>query len=576
MRSTTNILLVRTLITTLILCPLFFVNPGTCSASFTESRSYAYYFFLKGLMELSRGNISEAKKSFLETNYTDPDSSEASAELAIIAAKQNNTEEAIKWGSLALEIDPDNIEAKMLLAQIYNYIGKDKEAIKLLQEILAAEPENESALSMTASIYTRTGEDDKAIDAFTKLLKADGSRTFVTLYYLGKLYQKRGDTEKAEVSFRKAVKDKPDFMPAKVELARCYYKAGRIDKAVKAYKDALKGHANPDIEVEFIELLIKENRIMEAAQELQQMIHEGGEGSIKRALQLAINYIKEEKPDNAILILKIILESHPHHGQTLFLAGLAYEQKEDLQKAEKYFTLIDRNSLFGVEATIRLAWLLEKKGALNSALSMLDTSLKEKPENKELALTFASMLEKKGENKKALETLEKAIELHPSDAEIILHSAMILDTLGKKDKALEKAETALKIDPDYVPALNFVGYIYAEMGIKLDTAEELIAKALSFKPDDGYIVDSMGWVYFMKKEYTLAEKYLAKAHELEPEDPIIISHLGDALIALGKYEKALRVLKKGEKLAGDDIKTRDKIAEQIKTAQKKLWDLVDN
>ena len=102
--------------------------------------------------------------------------------------------------------------------------------------------------------------------------------------------------------------------------------------------------------------------------------------------------------------------------------------------------------------------------------------------------------------------------------------------------------------PENADALNYIGYTYAEQGINLDEAEALIKKALKLKPEDGYIIDSLGWVYFQKGNYKKAVKLLEKAVESNAEDAIIKEHLGDAYLknnlnnkALEMYEKALEL-----------------------------------
>ena len=97
-------------------------------------------------------------------------------------------------------------------------------------------------------------------------------------------------------------------------------------------------------------------------------------------------------------------------------------------------------------------------------------------------------------------------------------------------------EDVLKIEPDYPNALNFVGYSWAEKGIKLDEAEIMIKKALSKKPDDGAIIDSLGWVYYKKGNYQLALTELLKANQLVPDDPTIAEHIGDTYVSLKEYQ----------------------------------------
>jgi len=96
------------------------------------------------------------------------------------------------------------------------------------------------------------------------------------------------------------------------------------------------------------------------------------------------------------------------------------------------------------------------------------------------------------------------------------------------------------VEPDSPEALNFVGYSYADRGIKLDEAEELIKKALKLKPGDGYITDSLGWVYFRQNKLSAALNCLQEAHKILPADAAIAEHLGGRLRENGFKKRSRR------------------------------------
>ena len=87
---------------------------------------------------------------------------------------------------------------------------------------------------------------------------------------------------------------------------------------------------------------------------------------------------------------------------------------------------------------------------------------------------------------------------------------------------------AIELNPSNAPALNYLGYTYAESGTHLGEAEKLIKRALVIEPEDGFYVDSLGWVYYQKGEYRKAVDELEHAVNLTGDDPTITEHLGDA------------------------------------------------
>jgi tetratricopeptide (TPR) repeat protein len=115
---------------------------------------------------------------------------------------------------------------------------------------------------------------------------------------------------------------------------------------------------------------------------------------------------------------------------------------------------------------------------------------------------------------------------------------VVLDKLGERQGSVNQMEKVIALDPKDATALNYLGYTLAEMGIRLEEAEELIKRALELKPEDGYITDSLGWVYFKMGRHNDALEWIQKALERLPEDPQITEHLGDTYMALGRWREA--------------------------------------
>jgi len=144
---------------------------------------------------------------------------------------------------------------------------------------------------------------------------------------------------------------------------------------------------------------------------------------------------------------------------------------------------------------------------------------------------------------------------------------VVLDKKGDKEKGIEQMRRILEVHPEHADALNYIGYTYAEQGIRLEEAMGLIQKALKIKPDSGYIIDSLGWVYYQKGLYDEALKYLLEAAKLVPNDPTIIEHLGDVYLKKKMYEKSLE---KYEKALTLNHPQADKVKEKILQLKKLL------
>jgi len=124
---------------------------------------------------------------------------------------------------------------------------------------------------------------------------------------------------------------------------------------------------------------------------------------------------------------------------------------------------------------------------------------------------------------------------------------------------------AVELNPKNAAALNYLGYTYAEMGVQLDEAERLIRRALEIEPDDGFYVDSLGWVYYQRGDYRHAVEQLERAVELAGDDPTVAEHLGDAYGRAGKPRDALRLYQ--------DALVRAKEAVQVERLKGKVHSL---
>ena len=160
--------------------------------------------------------------------------------------------------------------------------------------------------------------------------------------------------------------------------------------------------------------------------------------------------------------------------------------------------------------------------------------------------------------------MHEVVELDPESHRVHFALGALYDESKDKDKTIEYMQKAIDLNPDYAAALNYLGYTYAEMGVELDRAERLIIRALEIEPNDGFYIDSLGWVYYQKGDYPRAIEQLKKAVHLVVDDPVIIEHLGDAYLKDGKPAKALRSYRDALKAAAEDGQAgriRSKIAE---------------
>ena len=160
----------------------------------------------------------------------------------------------------------------------------------------------------------------------------------------------------------------------------------------------------------------------------------------------------------------------------------------------------------------------------------------------------------------ALENLTKD---HPLTPKIFDRRGVSYERLGLWEKGEQDLLKSLKILPDQPHVLNYLAYSWIDKGINLDKGLEMLNKAMSLKENDGYIIDSVGWAYYVKKNYIEADKFLQKAVELLPSDPIINDHYADTLWMLNKNIQARYFWKYVLNLEGTQEELKDSINKKL-------------
>jgi Flp pilus assembly protein TadD len=222
---------------------------------------------------------------------------------------------------------------------------------------------------------------------------------------------------------------------------------------------------------------------------------------------------------------------------------------------------------------VHIAFILQEQGKTGEAIEQLNGVIQGDPENVELKYYLATVYEEARNFGEAERLLLLAIEKDPSNTRFHFRLGVVYDKQKKKDASIAAMRKVIELDPKDANALNYLGYTYADLGQNLDEAERLVLEALKYKPNDGYITDSLGWVYYKKGEYEKALAYLKKAGELSNEDPVIMEHIGDTYLKLNDKANSLKYyqksLSKREKEKDKDPE-KEKEKNELKTKIRQL------
>ena len=247
-----------------------------------------------------------------------------------------------------------------------------------------------------------------------------------------------------------------------------------------------------------------------------------------------------------------MLKHDTDQPELTFALGQIRKATGDNEGALDVFGQIDLNNPNYVDARIQIVSILESQGHFEEALAEIE-ALREVRPDRQLDFYAAGLRISTGDFEGGVALLESMLDGSDADTEIYYQLGVQYGTAGHHEEALQYMQQVLDADPNNVNALNYIGYSWAERGENLAEAEALIRRALEISPDDGFITDSLGWVYYRmaeslfeesRKEEAMqlldrAQRRLVQAAELTGGDPVVSEHLGDVLLLRGDKEGAL-------------------------------------
>ena len=239
-----------------------------------------------------------------------------------------------------------------------------------------------------------------------------------------------------------------------------------------------------------------------------------------------------------------------------------YDERLMYSQANKYYDSINKNSEMYYPAQIRKANNLTNEKKYDEAAKILKNLLKKNPKNFQILFNLGDVLRMNDNQSDAIKYYQEAIDsiFYESERHWPIYYAMAVsyDRDDNWEKAEESLKKALDLSHRHPQVLNYLGYSWLKKGVNVDDAVSYILEAYEKEPDDGVIIDSLGWVYFKTGDYKNAILYLEKASELNPQNAIISDHLGDAYWFGGRKNEAVFLWKHAltQKEEQEELNTR--------------------
>ena len=441
-------------------------------------------------------NIIRKKKLINDPNFFD-----ANLLLIIDGLKKNNFEDAHNYLEKIANFNTSKKIDSAILETLKSYIFLFKEK-KFLDS-----DKNFGNLSIISETFQSCYLGDKATESFFLSLLNDEQNDYSRYYFFYLSYLIENDRIEESIELIKEI----DYINSTLLLSqgKSWIENGKAEKIVKVF--SCKNHN--DIVSEFFFLISN----LYSSQD-------------------------DFKKSNFYLNLSIYLNSKFVFNLSLIAENQYFNREYD--KLKKTLKNFKNEDIFYYWYKIKKeSQIISKQKSKKDSINYITAALNkiDKPNNKFL-FDIASFYKNSEKYEQAIEYYSKILDSVDENSkirsEILYRRGSCYERLGKYKKADKDLLQSLEIYQDDAYVLNYLAYSWLERNYKIDKAIEMLETAYSLESNDPYIIDSIGWAYYLVKDYSKAEKFLKRAVELMPDDPIVNDHYGDILWSLNRKIQA--------------------------------------
>lgn len=512
-------------------------NSGT--ATITEPTAEFVYKYLLGEVAAQRGEFVLAGQLFLDLAKQTRNAS--LAERATQAASIARTPQlALPSAALWAELAPDSMPAAEAASQLFIAAGDLNKALPQMQKVLANEKVRANAFMEINALLARIENKALVLQTIQTLAKPypDLAESHFAIAQAAFFAQNRPLMESELLS---ASKLRPGWEPP-AQIRGQILAEKDPAQAIQFYRDFLKTYPDADqIRLVLARALIAQKNMPEAKVEFTKLVdkHQSNPEMNVIVGLLALDAKEYSYADRYLQHALQVGFKEPN--KLYFNLGRSAAEQQDTARALTWYGKITDGELF-LPARLAAAGLVAKRDGADAAITMLDQVDGLTIEQQAMVIqNEALLLNQAKRTPEAFALLEKAVQSMPNQADLMYDLALTAERLGKFQLMEETLYKVIKLKPESAAAYNALGYSFADRDIKLVEAKNLIETAIKLAPEDHYIMDSLGWVYYRMGNMAQASEQLRRAYAIQ-QDPEIAAHLAEVLWKQGNLQEAKQIL----------------------------------
>ncbi|RAU23206.1 hypothetical protein CU669_03340 [Paramagnetospirillum kuznetsovii] len=489
--------------------------------------------YLAGRFAQSHGDTRAAADYFTTASRRDPDNLDLQQRAFTLLVAEGRLDEAAVMAERLLIIDGEAALPSMMMGARDGRDGRFAAAEKRFA-ILPKKGIN-GFLGPLLTAWAKAGQGD--FDGGLALLAPrEETSSFAPIYefHAGLMAEQAGRPDLAEGHYKAALAAQTSVRTVEA-VGTFYQRAGRMDAAAELYQRYLKEHGDRS--------LLDARRLLAAGAGPPATVATAADGLAEAMFDTASLVRQGNAHDLALVFSRLALALRPDFPMAQILVADTLGHQKRLAEANEVYRAIPVSAQVSGFARLRLAVNLDEMGEVDRAIAELKSLAAATPDNHDALMALGDVQRRHKRFAEAADTYDLALVKAGGSADsrnwgLFYARGIALERSHQWPKAEKDFLEALRLKPDQPDVLNYLGYTWVDQGINLEKGRKLIERAVELRPNDGAIVDSLGWALYRMGEFQASVRYLERAAELKAEDPTINEHLGDALWQVGRYDEA--------------------------------------
>jgi tetratricopeptide (TPR) repeat protein len=466
---------------------------------------------------------------------TDPKNNELLDRAFISSLADGDIDEAVKLADRILTIDKSNRVARLVVGVRDLKIKKYAAAQLNINQSIRGPITDLVATLLSGWASYGAGDTKTAVANIDKLTGPEWYPIFKDLHS-GMILELAGKEKDAGTRFERAYKLDDSMLRVSDGYAR-WLSRNKDQAAATAIYEAF------DKKLARHPLVLEGLRETRSGKKLTPLVDSAQAGAAEALYGIGATLTRRGGEDLALVYLQLALYLAPNHPLALLSLADLYESVKKPAMAIKIYERMPASSPLKRNAQIQLATNLDAADRSDEAIKILKTVTTEDPRDLEAIMALGNIERGRKKFADCAQTYSLGVDVLPPNNDkansVYYYYRGICEERSKQwSKAEADMRKALELQPEQPHVLNYLGYSWIDQGINLDEGMKMIKRAVDQRPDDGYIVDSLGWAFYRIGNYADAVKNLERAIDLKPEDPTINDHLGDAYWRIGRTLEA--------------------------------------